>query len=82
MASNLKFQKKTENGFILKKIEFSDKGRDYSFCEKVQMLTKETLLNMLSTVGFSLDAIYGDYGLQTFNEHSPRLIIFAKKQAF
>lgn len=73
--------KKVENGFIVKKISFSDKGTDYVFEERVKALTLEQFKNYFSVCGLKIIHLWGDYQLGEFNpETSDRLIIAATKE--
>ena len=72
--------KKIDNNTIIKRIEFSDKGRNYFFEEKVSLLTKTDFETMASTAGFKLQEVFGDYKLNPFDEkNSDRLILIFKK---
>lgn len=65
---------------IIKRIKFSDKGREYNFEEKVIMYTLEDLLNYASKAGFSLKETFGDYDLGSYNKkNSDRMITVFKK---
>ena len=72
--------KKTESNKIIKRIEFSDKGKDYFFEEKVSLLTKKDFTEMAIASGFTLSETFGDYELNAFDENiSKRLILIFKK---
>ncbi|MBP7808046.1 MAG: class I SAM-dependent methyltransferase [Bacteroidia bacterium] len=72
--------KKIENNKIIKRIEFSDKGKNYYFEEKVSLLNKLTFESMAAAAGFKLDNVFGDYQLNPFDEKkSDRLILIFKK---
>jgi SAM-dependent methyltransferase len=68
---------------VIKRIEFSDKGKDYFFEEKVSLLVKSDFEKMGITAGFKLQEVFGDYKLNAFDEkNSDRLIlIFRQKEA-
>jgi SAM-dependent methyltransferase len=73
-------QKRVEEGFIKKKIEFLVNGEDYSFEEQLKVINQYKFGQMLTSAGFTLLNTYGDYDLNTFNAAtSPRLILIAKK---
>lgn len=70
-----------ENGFIKKKISFTDEGRQYEFCERVQLLGLEEFQQMLAESGFEIKNIFGDYNLGKFvAAESKRLILIAEKK--
>ena len=74
--------KKIENNKIHKRIEFSDKGTDYFFEEKVSLLNKFSFESMAAAAGFQLESVFGDYQLNAFDEKkSDRLILIFRKEA-
>ncbi|MDQ3046153.1 MAG: class I SAM-dependent methyltransferase [Bacteroidota bacterium] len=76
-----KLDKTIENGFLVKKISFHDKGKDHVFFEKVKALTLPDLEKYFSVNKLKIVDLRGDYKLNKFNEdESDRLIIFAKKE--
>jgi ubiquinone/menaquinone biosynthesis C-methylase UbiE len=77
---NFHICKKVVDNKIIKRIEFSDKGKDYYFEEKVSLLTKKEFETMGSVAGFNLQEVFGDYRLNAFDEkNSDRLILIFKK---
>lgn len=70
-----------ENGFIIKTIEVSDPEHGVRvFTEKVAALDKENIAQFFLKAGLKLDAIFGNYMLDTFDEEeSDRLIYIFKK---
>ena len=79
---NIDFQinRKIENQTIYKTIRFSDEGNNYEFTEQVFGLTKADFSQMFQKAGLEIQACFGDYQLNSFDEQkSPRLIILAKK---
>ena len=65
---------------IIKEINFTDEGINFSYLEKVQVLKKEDFESLLSHNGFSLMHVFGDYNLNEFDENlSERLILIAQK---
>jgi SAM-dependent methyltransferase len=67
-------------GFITKQINFSDKGTDYVFHEKVRALKHDQLVAMLQKAGFTVTHQFGDYYLNPFIEaQSDRVILVARK---
>ncbi len=78
----IKFQiKKSITGNIVHKIiEFSDKGENYHFEERVMLLNKEILMRFFDIAGLEVIHTFGNYDLQPFEENtSERLILIAKK---
>lgn len=72
--------KKVEDGKIVKRIEFDDKGETYFFEEKVALLNKENFTDMAVKAGLSLQNAFGDYHLNSFDaDTSERLILIFKK---
>ncbi len=77
-----KTDKKLENGFIVKNIQFEDQGKSYKYQEKVQALTLDHFKTYFSKSNFSIQHIFGNYALDAFDENeSERLILIAKKDA-
>lgn len=75
-----KISKEIINGYIIKKIEFKDKGKLFSFEEKVQVISLNDFENLFKETNFKIKNIFGDYNLSKFDvNNSDRLIIFAKK---
>lgn len=75
-----KIKRKVKDGFIVKQISFEDKGRKFSFEEKVKALYQKDFTNYFNLAGLKLIKVAGDYQLNDFDIHSSdRLILFAKK---
>jgi cyclopropane fatty-acyl-phospholipid synthase-like methyltransferase len=73
--------KRIEAGFLIKNIRFHDKGKDFSFQEKVRILYKEDFIKYFNFAGLELVDIFGDYQLNAYNAAiSDRLILIAQKQ--
>lgn len=67
--------KKIEDNYIIKEIDFEDKGKKFHFFEKVKLHTPEKILQYASEAGFERVKIWGDYQLNSFDEeNSPRCI--------
>jgi len=74
-------QKKIEQGFIKKKIEFLVDGADHSYTEQLKIINLCKFKQMLAEAGLDLKATYGDYDLNEFNASSSmRLILVAEKR--
>jgi SAM-dependent methyltransferase len=70
----------SEKGYLYKSIEFTNKGKEYSFLEKVELVAKNDFISYAAKAGLSLVDLKGDYNLSAFDElESPRMIfIWAK----
>lgn len=74
--------KRIEGGKIIKRIEFTDNGKQYSFNEEVQVLSKKDFEVLLEQGGFEVIHVYGNYKLEEFDPNaSDRLILIARKHA-
>ncbi len=74
-------EKKVENHFIVKRIRFSDQGKNHDYYEKVKILTLNDFEKYLLAARLKIVNLFGDYNLSPFNEEtSERLIIIAKKE--
>ena len=67
------------NGEILKHISFQHEGKQYRFTENVKYLDFSTLQSMLIEAGFTIDAVFGDYQLNSFIESSSERLIFVAR---
>lgn len=66
--------------FITKNIEFKDKGKSYSFQERVQAIKRDEFETLLAKTGFKVKEVFGDFALSPFDKlKSDRLIIIAEK---
>jgi SAM-dependent methyltransferase len=76
-------ERKIADGYIIKNISFTSKGKDYYFTERVQMLTLQHFQDYFRQTGFEITNLFGDYKLNPFNEAtSERLIMMAKKKNY
>ncbi|MCB9359727.1 MAG: methyltransferase domain-containing protein [Flavobacteriales bacterium] len=72
--------KKVINNFIVKQIDFEDKGTSYSFQERVKAISQTDFIRYFNLANLKIETTFGDYDLNPFNENtSERLIIVAKK---
>ena len=72
--------RKIEEGFILKNIQFTDKGKDFEFTEKVKALNLSDFTKLFNFAQLKISDIFGDYQLNKYSStNSDRLIIVAKK---
>lgn len=75
-------ERKIINGFIEKKISFVADERSHNFCERVQLFSLQDFEKMLSSTGFELKRVAGDYNLGKFvASESDRLILIAEKKS-
>jgi SAM-dependent methyltransferase len=76
-----RIRKTYAEGYIVKQIEFSDKGKDFHFKEKVRALTLPDFERYFSASGLKILHLWGDYELGAFDVNSSdRLIILAQKE--
>lgn len=69
-----------ENGFLLKNIEFEDKGKKYHFTEKVRSLTLSDFQNLFAKNEMQILELFGNYALDAFDiNRSDRLILIVKR---
>ncbi len=83
IADGIKFtiNKNIEDNFIVKDINFSDKGKEYHFQECVKMLTLDDFEKYFAAKKLKILHLRGNYQLEEFDvKTSDRLIIIAQKQ--
>ncbi|MBA3971728.1 MAG: class I SAM-dependent methyltransferase [Bacteroidetes bacterium] len=81
--NNISFRitKKVENGFIVKRISFTDKGKDHVFEERVKTLMLSDFEKYFEANELKIVNLRGSYKLEEFNENtSDRLIIIGRKE--
>ena len=72
--------KTVQDNKIIKRIEFSDKGQNYFFEEKVALLNKNDFMKLAQQSGFTLQSEFGDHHLNAFDQNnSERLILIFRK---
>jgi SAM-dependent methyltransferase len=77
---NFQIRREFTGGMIVKSIEFKDKGHHHRFSERIHAYSPEQLLELVSNSGLSIENVFGDYNLNTFDiNSSPRFIIHAIK---
>lgn len=70
-----------EGASIIKRIEVDDHGKQMSFEEHVKAIDKPAFSSLLAMSGFEILDVFGNYHLDQFHpEHSPRLILVARKK--
>ena len=68
-----------KDSFIIKEIDFEDKGEKFHFTEKVRAYTLEDFQTMMNETGIYLLDTFGDYKLKKFHKNtSERLIMIFK----
>jgi SAM-dependent methyltransferase len=71
-------EREIKDGFILKHISFTDKGENHSYTEHVKYLDLEQFKTYFETAGLTVNHIFGNYQLATFDpKTSDRLILVA-----
>ena len=69
-----------EDGFLLKKITFTDGDKNFLFKEKVKAIRRVHFLEYFDTAGLTLIDLFGDYDLNAYQaEKSERMIFYLKK---
>ncbi len=68
-------EKYVEDGYIVKNIRFSDKGKDYHYVEKVKALTLEDFKIFFGETNVTLKNVFGDYQLNPFDKNSSERLI-------
>ena len=67
------------DGYIIKEINFKDKGQDFHYTEKVRALTLDNFKQMMEQAGIYLLDTFGDYKLKKYHKKdSERLIMIFK----
>jgi len=76
-----KIKRSVKNGFIVKNIRFTDKGKSYEFEERVRAYQYRDLKKLFEQAGLEITDRYGNYKLQKYvAKSSDRLILVARKQ--
>jgi len=72
-------KRKVENQFIVKTISFEDKGKKYSFEERVKALRLEDFEKFINHTNMELFEVFGNFALDKFDENtSDRLIMILR----
>ncbi len=72
--------KKIENNTIIKNIDFTDKGTDFHFEERVKLFDKLYFENLAKECQLTIINTFGNYQLEAFDSStSPRLILVFQK---
>ncbi|MES2516153.1 MAG: class I SAM-dependent methyltransferase [Bacteroidota bacterium] len=73
--------KKTESNTIIKSIQFTDKGHEYKFEERVKLFDKDYFEGLAKDCNLKILHTFGNYQLESFDRNtSPRLILVLQKQ--
>lgn len=73
--------RKYDGEHIFKNIQFEDKGKSYSFTERVQVFCLSDFESLLTHNNFEILLTFGNFDLDPFDEQkSDRLIIVAQKK--
>jgi len=75
-----KIHRGVENGFIVKTIQFTDKGHDYNFEERVRALREEDFIEYFRMAKLRLVEVFGDYNLIPFDRDKSERMIFVLKK--
>ena len=67
-----------DDRFVEKTIRLRERGKEY--IERVRLLSASDLERMLTTAGFAVEKLFGDYGGGNWLEDSPRTILFASRR--
>ena len=68
-----------ESNRIEKKITIHEDGEIREYVESVRAYYLIELLHFFENAGLSCTAVFGDYDIHPFTQHSPRLILIGKK---
>ncbi|MCD6375566.1 MAG: class I SAM-dependent methyltransferase [Caldisericaceae bacterium] len=71
--------RRINNGRVEKTISIENQGKVQEFIESVRMFTKDELLSMVASAGFTVIKTMGDYHGASLSKLSPRLILLLKK---
>lgn len=66
----------SEDGFIVKDIQFDDEGEHYQFQERVKAIYEEEFLEYFENAGLKLKKIFGDYHLHDYQPETCERMIF------
>jgi cyclopropane fatty-acyl-phospholipid synthase-like methyltransferase len=73
--------KTIENNTVVKSIDFTDKGQDFHFEERVKLFDKNYFESLASECNLTILNTFGNYQLQEFDVNtSPRLILVLQKK--
>lgn len=71
-------EREIKDGYILKHISFTDKGKNHSYTERVKYMDLALFESYFKAAGFTISKTFGDYHLNSFDKNtSDRLILVA-----
>ena len=78
IVDNITFnlEREIKDGFIIKHINFKDKGVNHSYSERVKYLDLEKFKSYFIEAGLKINHIFGDYHLTKFNPVTSERLIF------
>ena len=78
IVDNITFnlEREIKYGFIIKHINFKDKGVNHSYSERVKYLDLEKFKSYFIKAGLKINHIFGDYHLTKFNPVTSERLIF------
>ncbi len=68
-----------ETNRIEKKISIQEDGQVREYVESVRAYHLIELLHFFENAGLNCTAVFGDYDIHPFTQHSPRLILIGQK---
>jgi SAM-dependent methyltransferase len=75
-----RIRRNIRNGFIEKEIHVNDGGKEFTFMERVKILTEEDFRDYFTQCGLKILHLYGSYSLDKFKYNkSERLILISQK---
>jgi len=75
-----KINRRVDNGYIIKDINFNDNNQSYHFTEKVRALTLNDFKELVDKAGLKIINLWGDYDFNDFDAiYSQRLILHLQK---
>lgn len=75
-----KINRRVDNGYIIKDINFNDNNQSYQFTEKVRALTLNNFKELVDKAGLKIINLWGDYDFNDFDAiYSKRLILHLQK---
>lgn len=72
---NFHIRRYLDDDFIVKEINFTDKGEEFQFVERVRALTYEDFLGYFAKAEVHLKDVFGDYNLNPYEEKSSERLI-------
>ncbi len=72
-------QRRIEDGFVVKDIQFQTSEGEINYRERVRMYTKEDLKTMLESAGLGVENVFGDYSGTSWTHGSERTIMCCNK---